>query len=998
MRVPQESAHPIPPTGAPTSVVEPTRPQLTDGKGMPSAPPQTTPEAEAANHFPIVGIGASAGGLEAVTTFLKALAPDTGMAFVLVQHMEPTHHSMLDQLLAKDTAMPVAQVVDGMKVDIIPPNTEMTISGGFLRLVGRPVGTAGYRPIDTFLCALAEDQETRAIGIIFSGIGSDGTKGLQAIKAEGGITFAQDEESAKYSGMPRHAVAAGCVDLVLPPDQIARELARMIRHPYLKIAPQAFESEIPAEAGGIRKLFRLLRSATGVDFSNYKQTTIQRRIARRMLVQRCETLDQYAQYAAQHPEEVKALFEDVLIHVTSFFRDAEIYDFLKASVLPRIVAAAPRDEPIRIWVPGCSSGEEVYSLAIVLMEVLGEPPSHSGIQIFGTDISEVDIQKARAAMYPESIATDVSAERLRRFFVKTDSGYQVAKFIRAQCIFARHDVTKDPPFSRMDLISCRNVMIYFGSAFQKKVLSFFHYALKPSGFLVLGKSESVSATPDLFSVDDRKANVYRKIALAMRPFAEMKGVHPEGAVSGQAPLVPLPLPLPSFDLRKAAEHLILSRYSPPALVVDSNLLVVYFQGDTSPFLKPQPGESSLRVLKLVRQELMLELRTAIQEAKKWRTAIFRENVRFKRDGQTNFVDLEVEPINGAASGTQAFVVLFHRLRETAHAKRQAKVVRRAKTAHQPEIEQLRRDLALSQEHLRSVIEDQEAATEEVRAANEEILSSNEELQSTNEELETAKEELQSSNEELATLNDELQKRNLELSQAASDLDSLLNAVEIPIVILGNDLCIRRFTSTAQGLLNLIPSDVGRPISQIRPNLELPNLDQLASEVIDSSFPLEKEVRDKSGHWYALRVRPYRTAENRLDGILIAVVDIHDLKELSTAVVETIAEPLLVMDSKLRVTSANAAFYQKFQTTCEQTEGKMVFELGNGQWNIPALRELFEKVLPEKQSVDNFKVKHDFPQIGTRTMLLNARQLHQAGAGIQKILLVIHDITDQKQAR
>jgi two-component system, chemotaxis family, CheB/CheR fusion protein len=370
-------------------------------------------------------------------------------------------------------------------------------------------------------------------------------------------------------------------------------------------------------------------------------------------------------------------------------------------------------------------------------------------------------------------------------------------------------------------------------------------------------------------------------------------------------------------------------------------------------------------------------------------------VRFKREGHTNFVDLEVFPINGATPGSQAFVVLFHRLRGTAHGKKQVRKVRSAKTAHQSEIEQLQRDLALNQEHLRSVIEDQEAATEEVRAANEEILSSNEELQSTNEELETAKEELQSSNEELATLNDELQKRNLELSQSASDLDSLLNAVEIPIVIVGNDLCIRRFTSTAHSLLNLIPSDIGRPISQIRPNLELPNLDQLASEVIESSHPLEIEVRDKNGHWYALRVRPYRTAENRLEGILMAVVDIHDVKQLSTAVVETIAEPLLVMDSKLHVTLANAAFYQKFQATREQTEGKLIFELGNGQWNIPALRELFEKVLPEKQTVDNFTVKHDFPQIGWRTMLLNARQLHQAGAGMQKILLVIHDITDAK---
>jgi two-component system CheB/CheR fusion protein len=988
-----------PPVGA--SSVLPAQARLTQ---IPQAAPSAAKadakpdrqEPGPAKKFPIVGIGASAGGLEAFTTFLKALPPDTGMAFVLIQHMDPTHQSILDRLLAKDTVMPVTQVVDGMPVEpnhvyVIPPNTEMTISNGTLRLVGRPVGTAGYHPIDTFLSALAEDQSVRAIGIILSGIASDGTKGLQAIKAEGGITFAQDEESAKYSGMPRHAVAAGCVDLVLPPDKIARELSRMILHPYLQIAPQAVESELSAGEDALRKVLRLLRSSTGVDFSNYKQTTIQRRIARRMLVRRCETLGQYAKYASDHPEEVQALFEDVLIHVTGFFRDPQVFEFLKSSVFPRLPAALEAGEPIRIWVPGCSSGEEVYSIAITLHEALGDMVSSTKVQMFGTDISDTDIRKARAAFYSESAVADVSPDRLRRFFVKVEGGYQIAKPLRELCVFARHDVTKDPPFSHLDLISCRNVLIYFGSVFQKKVLNYFHYALKENGFLILGKSETVSAAPDLFSLDYRDANVYAKIASRTHPLTEFRRHEPEQMAAAAI----AQLPAQGFDLRKEAERIILERYAPPAFVINAGLQILHFQGDTSPFLKPVPGESSFSLVKLVRPELMLEIRTAIHEAKQSGAAARHENIRFKRNGNTNLVDLEVVPVAGRAPKGENFVVLLQDLRPANSSKRPP-VPRMKPRESDQQIDQLKRDLALSQDNLRAVVEDQEAANEEVRAANEEILSSNEELQSTNEELETAKEELQSSNEELATLNDELQNRNLELSQTASDLNSLLNAVDIPIVILGNDRCIRRFTPAAQQLLNLIPTDIGRPIVQIRPNLQLPSLDQVAAEVIDTLHPLEMEVRDDNGHWYLLRVRPYKTAENLLEGILIAVIDINDVKQLSTAIVETIAEPLLVMDANLRVITANPAFYEKFQVSRAETEERPLFELGNGQWDIPQLRELLERVLPEKKTVENFKVAHEFPSIGRKTMLLNARQLHQDQTGSQKVLLAVEDVSQTKQ--
>ncbi len=974
----------------------------TDASAAESALTAQAAEPSASKPFPIVGIGASAGGLEAFTAFLKALPADTGMAFVLIQHMDPTHESMLNRLLAKDTAMDVTQIVDGMDVEpnrvyVIAPNTEATIRGGLLKLMIRPTGSIRHTPIDTFLCSLAEDQKTKAIGIILSGIGSDGTKGLQAIKAEGGITFAQDEASAKYPAMPLTAVAAGCVDLVLPPERLARELARLIRHPYLEIAAEAVAPETsPVENGGLRKIFRLLRTATGVDFANYKQTTVRRRIARRMLVRRCDTLPDYAKYVGEHPDEVKALFEDALIHVTGLFRDPGAFEYLKTSVFPQIFSLLEPGEPVRIWVPGCSRGEEVHSIAMALSEFLGDSAAQTRIQIFATDISDKDIQKARAAVYSESLTADLSREQLRRFFTKIEGGYQIIKELRELCVFARHDVTRDPPFSRMDLISCRNLLIYFTTPLQRKVLGYFHYALKPTGFLLLGKSESVGAAPALFSLSDRRANVYTRVMSPGQVVTEFRAAA-EPEFKTMAPAAALLQP-PAFDLRKEAERIVLERYAPPALVVDPSLQVLFFQGDTSPFLKPALGEASFSLLKLARPDLMLQIRAAVQKAKR-SGAARRENVCFKRDGESILVDVEVVPIAGRLTKDSDFVVLFQNLRRQVPDKKQrSKVERISRSSEQAkEIQQLERELVATQENLRALVEDQEAASEELRAANEEILSSNEELQSTNEELETAKEELQSSNEELTTLNDELQSRNLELTQTAGELNNLLNTVEVPIVILGADRRIRRFTPSAAKLLNLIAADAGRPIGQIRSNLDLPDLDQMASGVIRTERPVEAEVRDQNGYWYLLRMRPYRIGNDEVEGLLISISDINDAKQLSSAIVGAMGESLLVLDSQLRVVSANRAFYQIFQVKHEETENRSLYELGQGQWNIPRLRELLERVVREKNEIINFEVEQEFPKIGRKTMLLNARELHQEGLGLQKVLLAIEDITARKRA-
>lgn len=986
--------------GAPVAIA-PAAPRKPAGKG--AAPQQSTAAPESVERapsksFPIVGIGASAGGLEAVSTFLRALPADTGMAFALVQHMDPSHVSLLHQLLEKDTAMPVLQVTNGMAVEpncvyVIPPNTQMTIAKGTLLLEARPSGALRHTPIDTFLEALAEDQQGLAIGVVLSGIGSDGTKGLQAIKAQGGISFAQDEDSAKYSGMPQSAVAAGCVDLVLPPDKIAGELARIRRHPYLELARQPETLGLSAgEDGHLRKIFRLVRTSTGVDFTHYKQRTIQRRISRRMLVRRCETLAAYAKYVEEHPDELGALFQDVLIHVTSFFRERDVFESLQSMVFPRITAGVVQGEAIRIWVPGCSSGEEVYSLAIALQEYLGDTASQTGIQIFGTDISDTNIQKARAGIYTDASVEAVSAGHLRRFFLKVESGYQVAKSIREMCVFARHDLTRDPPFSRMDLISCRNVLIYLTPVLQRRVLGFFHYALKATGFLILGKSEGASAAANLFSLEDHKTSIYSK-SVATTPTPDFRLGEYERA-SLAAPLRPR-LP-PPFDVRKEAERIVVERYAPPSLLVDADMRVINFQGDTSPYLRPASGEASFELLKLLRPELILETRSAIQEAKKQGVPARRESIPYKRNGNVIRTDVEVVPIPGRSPKGVDFLVLFQKPRAEGAGKAETGEVREPyPRAEARETERLKQQLASSQDHLRSLMEDQEAAAEELRAANEEILSSNEELQSTNEELQTAKEELQSSNEELSTLNEELQHRNADLAQTAADLNSLLEAIEIPTVILANDRTVRRFTPGAERLLNLIASDVGRPISQIRTNLENADLDEVASEVVERKVAVQREVHDPNGHWYALRMRPYRTVENRVEDVLAVLVDIHDLKQYSTAIIDTMQGCLLVLDSHFQVLLASPAFYRTFEVTKQETEGRLLWDLGNGQWNILQLRELLERVLPERREVLDFEVQHDFPTIGRKIMLLNARELRQAELGASKILLVIDDITDRR---
>src|SRR5438094_2443573 len=862
------------------------------GNGKSHSAPQPEPQQSRRGLFPIVGVGASAGGLEAFTQLLKALGPGSGMAYVLVQHLDPSHESALTELLARATEMPVRQVTDATPVEpnhvyVIPPNVDMIIAQGILRLTARTETRGHHMPIDRFLRSLAEDQGSNAIGVILSGTASDGTLGLAAIKAEGGITFAQDEQSAKFDGMPQNAIAAGCVDFVLPPDAIGRELARIRAHPYLALSSSSKTAElVPGGDPQLKNILHLLQTANEVDFSDYKLATVKRRILRRMALHQIRKLKAYVEFLRHHPAEVEALHEDLLIKVTSFSRDPAAFEAQKTDIFPSILKHRPLEEPIRVWVPGCSTGEETYSQAIALLEFLGPRSADTPIQLFGTDLSQASIEKARAGVYPESIAADVSPERLRRFFAKVEDGYRISKTIRDRCVFARQNLLQDPPFSRIDVISCRNVLIYLGPVLQKRIMPIFHYALKPRGFLMLGEAEGITSTAsDLFELMDRKHKIYCRKPTPSGlhfDFAASQQRIQEGNLTSRKEARQREGSVHLLDLRKETDRILLTKYAPIAVVINDDMEVVESRGHVGLYLELAPGRASFSVLKMAREGLLFDLQAAINKAKteKEGVPVRKENVPVERDGELKDVNLEVTRFKVASNRERNFLIVFEDSRPAGRAESAATMAGEAilseggkEKRSDRQSSHLKQELVATKRYLHSLVEDKEASNEELQAANEEILSSNEELQSTNEELQTAKEELESTNEELHTVNEELHNRNFELTQANNDFVNLLSSVNIAMLMLGGDLRIRRVTPQAEKLLGLIPTDVGRVITSIRPNIDVPDLEQMIAEVIKTVTVQEREVRDREGHWYSLRILPYKT-ESMTEGAVLTLVDIN----------------------------------------------------------------------------------------------------------------------------
>ncbi|SPQ02039.1 putative Protein-glutamate O-methyltransferase [Candidatus Sulfobium mesophilum] len=964
------------------------------------------------SQFPIVGVGASAGGLEAFTQLFKYLPADPGMAFVLIQHLAPAHESMLTALLSKSVTMPVREVKDGMTVEsdnvyVIPPDTEMVIFQGVLHLTPREKTRGQYMPVDSFLRSLAQDRGNNAMAIILSGSGSDGSNGIRAIKGEGGIVFAQDE-TAKYDGMPKSAADTGCVDLVLPPDKIAAELLRIRLHPYLAAVEHGEPVRIiQAEENDLNKIFIMLRSAKGVDFTSYKRSTIMRRVNRRMLLQKINGMEAYVAYLKANPSEIETLYQDILINVTSFFREPGAFEALRKSVFPHIVNKAAGDAPVRIWVPACSTGEEAYSIAIALIEYMDENKISRPFQLFATDIDDIAVEKARKGIYPENISNDISTERLGRFFEKSGDAYVINKRVREMCIFAKHNMVKDPPFSKIDFISCRNVLIYFGAELQKKTVRILFYALNPKGFLMIGPFETVGEFDGLFSVVDKRGAIYAKRAEPSMHHFEAPAVEygKEKADGKRAEGQPAGV----FNIQKEADNIVIANYSPAGFVVNEAMTVLQFRGNTGPFLMPASGEASLDLMKMVSEDLVVELRTALYQAKKEDVPVKKKRARVERGKLIRYINIDVVPFKAPASGERYFLVLLEEIGY--HSRPRSGPVT-------GDAARLRQELAASKAHLNTVTREYEAANEELRALNEELQSSNEEMQSINEEMETAKEELQSTNEELTTVNDELRSRSEETTQLNNDLSNVLRGVEIPIIILGSKLEIRRFNEAAARLLNLIPSDTGRPLSNIRTNINIPDLEQMVLETIHTLAVKEKEVQDMEGRWYSVKIRPYKTVDNRIDGVLMTLVDVDDMKrnllrvegayDYANAIVETVREPLLVLTPDLRVITANKSFYANFLVDSEETVNRFIYDLGNGRWNIPALRNLLEKVLPEDKAFSDFEVELELPNIGRRVMMLNAREIYLDEPYLKTalntmesfdrlILLAIEDITGRKRA-
>ncbi|HEX5425049.1 MAG TPA: chemotaxis protein CheB [Candidatus Acidoferrales bacterium] len=844
------------------------------------------------NHLLIAAIGASAGGIESSTDLIAHLPADTGMAFVLIQHLDPSHESGLAYLLAKKSAMRVHEVKDGMRVEpnnvyVIPPNARMSISDHTLSLSPRGETIASHMTIDHFMRSLAEAQRNRAIGVILSGYGTDGTLGMAEIQAQGGVTFAQDEKTAKFANMPRSAIAAGCVDYVLPPRGIAHELARIARHPFVT-RPHHNQTEIETEIetgtetqGSLNAIFHLLRHSTGVDFNQYRQTTLLRRIHRRMVVHKMDDIRDYVKYARSSPTEIKALYQDMLINVTSFFRNPSVFEGLKNEIFPAILKNQDKDASLRIWTPGCASGEETYSVAIVLLECLGVRASHTSVQLFGTDVNEASVIRARAGIYPENIESDVSAERLQRFFTKAEDGYHISKNIRDMCIFAQHNVLSDPPFSQMDLICCRNLLIYLEPRAQARVISLFHYAARPAGYLVLGTSEGVGVASHLFAIENRSLKFFSKKGLPSRQGVTFSLTRtPESFDRGPArlPARPQDSTWNYIEIQKEFDRRLLNYYAPAAVFTNSDLEIIHTRGNVSRYFKLAPGRASLSILKMAREGLLLDLRNAIGRAKKENAPVRKQNVRIQigngavsgGDGtdHTVPVNFQVVPFRLNAQNELYFMIVVEDAPAPARTAKES--LSRAEKRDAGRAAKLEQELAATKEYLQSVIETQEATNEELQSANEQILSSNEELQSTNEELETAKEELQSANEELSTVNDELRGRNAEATQFNTDLINLLESIDMAILMVDSNTTIRRFTPRAQELFGLLPHDVGRPLANINASVQLPDFQQMVRQVMTDAQTIERTLTAVNGKSYRLRVVPYKLHAGKIDGTVITV--------------------------------------------------------------------------------------------------------------------------------
>jgi len=857
----------------------------------------TPPEHSEKLRFPIVGIGASAGGLQALEQFLRHVPKSSGLAFVVIQHLDPTHEAMLAELLQRATGMETFQAKDRMQVKpdcvyVIPPNKDMSILHGTLHLFA-PTTPRGLRlPIDYFFRSLAEDRRTQSIGVILSGMGSDGTLGLKAIKEKGGVTLVQEPSTAKFDSMPRSAISAGIADIVAPTEELPGKIIDFLSYSrFLDVSELALEEK---DQSALEKVIILLRDKTGQDFSLYKKNTVYRRIERRMGIYQLDRIAAYVRYLQNNPQEVELLFKELLIGVTSFFRDPAAWEQLREEAIPQIFADHSNGRVIRAWTTGCSTGEEAYSLAIVFKEALAriQPKGRFTLQIFATDLDRDAIDKARQGIYPPNIAADVSADRLEKFFICEENGYRVGTEIRGMVTFATQNVIMDPPFTKMDILICRNLLIYLTPELQKKLLPLFHYSLNPGGVLFLGSAETVSAHSELFVPINLKSRIFRRreSVVPTEPVA-FPVLHVPAAPESPKELKNLKS---TANLQSLADQLLLQQFSPAAVLVNDEGDILYISGRTGKYLEPAAGKANWNIFAMAREGLQFDLGIAFQKALRQKDVVTAKGIRIKDAGDTQFVDLTVKAIEEPEPLRGMVMIVFNDVITPADKK--APGSSQTPASDSPRVLELEQELQQAREELQTLREQMQSSQEELKSTNEELQSTNEELQSTNEELTTSREEMQSLNEELQTVNAEQQSKMEELSRINNDMRNLLNSTEIVTVFLDNDLHVRRFTPGANKLFKLLPGDVGRPLSDITSDLFYPEMSNEAREVLRTLVFSEKQITATNGRWFSVRIMPYRTMDDVIGGLVITFTDITATKTLEAELHEENARLKKLLES------------------------------------------------------------------------------------------------------